>query len=41
VKIDGVAILRVDKFKYLGSLFEEKEDINEDINHRIKVGSQK
>ena len=33
----GVVIPRVEKFKYLGSIVEEKGDIDEDINHRIRV----
>ena len=37
----GVVIPRVEKFKYLGSIIEDKGDIDEDINHRIKVGWQK
>ena len=37
----GVVIPRVEKFKYLGSIVEEKGDINEDINHCIRVGWQK
>ena len=34
----GVVRTRVEKFKYLGSIIEEKGDIDEDINHCIKVG---
>ena len=37
----GVVIPRVEKFKYLGSIVEQRGDINEDINHRIRVGWQK
>jgi len=37
----GVAIPRVEKFKYSGSIVEEKRDIDEDINHQIKVEWQK
>ena len=37
----GVVIPRVEKFKYLGSIVEEKGDIDEDINHRIRVGGKK
>jgi len=41
VTIGGVVIPRVEKFKYLGSIMEEKGDIDEDINHRIRVGWEK
>ena len=37
VTMGGVAIPRVEKFKYLGSIIEQNIDINEDINHRIRV----
>ena len=32
----GVVISRVEKFKYLGSIIEERGDIDEDINHHIR-----
>lgn len=35
---ESVAIQRVEQFRYLGSIIQDKEDIDEDINHRIKVG---
>ena len=38
VTMGGVAIPRAKKFKYLGSIIEEKGDIDEDINQRIRVG---
>ena len=41
VTLGGVLIPRVEKFKYLGSIMEEKGDVDEDINHRIRVGWQK
>jgi len=41
ITIGGVIIPRVEKFKYLGSIVEEKGDIDEDIHHRIRVGWQK
>jgi len=41
VTLDGSLILKVDKFKYLGSIVQQNGDIDEDINHRIKVGWQK
>jgi len=39
--MDGVAIPRVEKFKYVGLIIEQNGDINEDINNRIRVGWQK
>jgi len=41
VEGDRVLTPRVEKLKYLGSIVEEKGDIDEDINHRIRVGWQK
>ena len=41
VTMGGVVVPRVEKFKYLGSIVEEKGDIDEDISHRIRVGWQK
>ena len=41
VTMGGVVIPRVEKFKYLGSIVEEKGDIDENINHHISVGWQK
>jgi len=38
VILDGRAIPKVDKFKYLGSIIQRNGDIDEDINQRIKVG---
>ena len=38
VTMGGVVIPRVEKFKYLGSIMEEKRDIDEAIKHRIRVG---
>jgi len=32
-----LAIPRAKKFRYLGSIIEEKRDIDEDINQRIRV----
>ena len=37
----GVLIPQVEKFKYLGSIVEERGDIDEDISHRISAGWQK
>jgi len=36
--MDGIAMPRVEKFKYLGLFLQEKRDIHKEINHRIKVG---
>jgi len=41
VTIDWITIPKVEKFKYLGSIIQQNEDIDEDINQRIKVGWSK
>jgi len=41
VAIEGPIIPRVERFRYLGSIIQENGEIDEDINHRIKVGWQK
>ena len=41
ITMGGVVIPRVEKFKYLGSIVEQRGNIDEDINHRIRVGRQK
>ena len=38
VNIDGMTIPKVEKFKYLDSIIQQNEDIDEDINQRIKIG---
>ena len=38
VAIEGAIIPRVERFKYLGLIIQENGEIDEDINHRIKVG---
>ena len=38
VTIDGMAIPKVAKFKYLGSIIQQKGDTEDDINQCIKVG---
>ena len=38
VTLGGEAVLKVNKFKYLGSIIEKSGDIEEYINHRIRVG---
>ena len=40
VTLDERSIPKVDKFKYLGSIIQQNGDIDENINHRIKVGWQ-
>jgi hypothetical protein len=37
VSLDGQVVPRKDTFRYLGSMLQKDEDINEDVNHRIKV----
>lgn len=39
--IRGVATPRVGKFRYLGSIIQERWDIDKDINYRIKGGWKK
>ena len=41
VNIEGAAIPRVERFRYLGSIIQENGEINEDINQRIMIGWQK
>ena len=41
VAIKGTIIPRVERFRYLGSIIQENGEIDEDIDHRIKVGWQK
>jgi len=38
VTMGGVVVPQVEKFKYLGSIVEERGDIDEDISHRIRAG---
>ena len=38
VTMGGVVVPRVEKFKYLGSIVEERGDIDEDISHHIRAG---
>jgi len=38
VTIGEVVVPRVRKFRYWGSIIEERGDIDEDINHRIRAG---
>ena len=36
-----MTILKVEKFKYLDSIIQQKGDIDENISRRLKVGGQK
>jgi hypothetical protein len=38
VRLDGQVVPKKDTFRYLVSMFQKDEDINEDLSHRIKVG---
>ena len=41
VSLDGKVVPRKDSFRYLGSILQEDGVIDEDVNHRIKVGWMK
>jgi hypothetical protein len=41
VRLDGQVVPKKDIFCYLGSMLQKNEDIDEDVNYRIKVGSLK
>ena len=41
VTMGGVVVPRVERFKYLGTIIEDRGDINEDISYRIRAGWQK
>jgi hypothetical protein len=38
VRLDGQVITKKDIFRYLGSMLQKDEDIDEDVSHRIKAG---
>jgi len=38
VAIEGAIIPRVKRFRYLGSIIQESGEIDEDINHQIRIG---
>jgi len=40
VTMGGAVIPRVEMFRYLGSIIEDRRDIGDDINHLIRVGWQ-
>jgi hypothetical protein len=37
VRLDGQVIPKKDTFRYLGSMLQKNEDIDEDVSHRIKA----
>jgi hypothetical protein len=37
VRLDGQVVPKKDTFRYLGSMFQKDEDIDEDLSHRIKA----
>jgi hypothetical protein len=37
VSLDGQVVPQKDTFRYLGSMLQKDEDIDEDMNHRIKA----
>jgi hypothetical protein len=38
VRLDGQVVPKKDTFRYLGSMLQKDEDIDEDVRHRIKAG---
>jgi hypothetical protein len=38
IRLDGQVVPKKDTFRYLGSMLQKDEDIDEDLSHRIKVG---
>jgi hypothetical protein len=38
VKLDSQVVPKKDTFRYLGSILQKNEDIDEDVNHIIKAG---
>jgi hypothetical protein len=38
VRLNGQVVSKKDTFRYLGSMLQKNEDIDEDVSHRIKVG---
>ena len=41
VILDGQVVSQKDTFRYLGSMLQEDGGIDEDVNHRMKVGWMK
>jgi hypothetical protein len=38
VRLDGQVVPKKDTFRYLGSMLQNDENIDEDVSHRIKTG---
>jgi hypothetical protein len=38
VRLDGQVVPKKDSFRYLGSMLQKNEDIDEDVSHIIKAG---
>jgi hypothetical protein len=38
VRLDDQVVPKKDTFRYLGSMLQKNEDIDEDVSHRIKAG---
>ena len=38
ISLEGQVVPRNDTFRYLGSMLQRDEDIDEDVSHRIKAG---
>jgi hypothetical protein len=38
VRLDGQVVPKKDTFRYLGSMLQKNENIDEDVSHRIKAG---
>jgi hypothetical protein len=38
VRLDGQVVPKKYTFRYLGSMLQKNEDIDEDVSHRIKAG---
>jgi hypothetical protein len=37
LRLDGQVVPKKDTFRYLGSMLQKNEDIDEDVSHRIKA----
>jgi hypothetical protein len=38
VSLDGQVVAKKDTFRYLGSMLQKDDDIDEDVRHRISAG---
>ena len=38
VSLDGLVVVQKDTFRYLGSMLQKDDDIDEDVRHRISAG---